>query len=134
MLGLVLSIRGRFDRAIEHFREVERLSPGSPELMKGVAWILATHPDSGVREGQWAVRLAERASELTNNQSAEVLDTLGAAYAAAGQFDPAVATAQAAFALASTARADKLSAAIRRRLELYRQGKPYREAMRAGHP
>ena len=48
--------------------------------------------------------------------------------AAAGDFDRARRTAQAALALAFDARSAALTSAIRRRLDLYRQGKPYRQA------
>jgi tetratricopeptide (TPR) repeat protein len=71
----------------------------------------------------------ERASELTGHQNAGFLDTLAATYAAAGQFDQAVTTAEKALRLASANQADDLANHIRQRLELYRQGKPYRPPM-----
>jgi len=86
--------------------------------------ILATHPDPKARDANRAIELAERAAELTKHQSPEVLGTLAEAYAAAGRFDRAVTAAQAALALASAARNDKLANHLRERLELYRQAKP----------
>jgi hypothetical protein len=56
-----------------------------------------------------------------------ILDTLAAAYAAAGDFERAAATAQEAASLAAAAGATALSADIGGRLALYRQKKPYRE-------
>jgi len=96
-----------------------------------MAWILATHPNPEVRNASQAIELAERAAELTKYQNASVLDTLAAAYAAAGQFDRAATTAQTAIALASTAEDDELVNHIRKRLELYKQTRPYREPVRS---
>jgi predicted component of type VI protein secretion system len=60
-----------------------------------------------------------------------ILDTLAAAYAAAGDFERAATTAQDAASLAAAAGATALSGDIGGRLALYRQRKPYRET-RAG--
>jgi Flp pilus assembly protein TadD len=61
---------------------------------------------------------------MTNHQDAIILNTLAAAYAAAGQFDKAAATAQQALDLARAAKNDKLINQIFEQLENYRQGKP----------
>ncbi|MBL7220118.1 MAG: hypothetical protein ISS69_08385 [Phycisphaerae bacterium] len=52
---------------------------------------------------------------------------LAAAYAEAGQFDQAIATASGALEMAIKHRQTHLLAPIRSRLKLYRQGKPYRQ-------
>jgi arylsulfatase A-like enzyme/Flp pilus assembly protein TadD len=125
-LGLALATTGRTNEALKHFREAVRLEPNSLGALTAAAWILATHPDETARDPQEAVHLAERAAELTENRRAGILDTLAAAYAAAGQFDEAVTTAQAALSLAAAAGTDRFADDIRQRLELYRQGKPFR--------
>ena len=91
-----------------------------------LAWILATHPDPVIREPAEAVRLGERAAALSRRGDPVVLDVLAAAYAAAGQFDLAVRTAQNALALASVAGATELEQLIRQRLALYGSSQPYR--------
>jgi len=58
---------------------------------------------------------------LTERRDPAVLDALGAAYAASGQFAEAIAAAEAALALASSD-AD----AIRERRDSYRRSRPYR--------
>ncbi len=68
------------------------------------------------------MRLAERAVQLTGRRDAGAVDVLAAAYAAAGNFDRAVATAEAALSLAGTGAG---AAAIRVRLDLYRQRRPF---------
>jgi len=47
--------------------------------LNDLAWILATHPKAGVRNGAEAVSLAERACELTNRKEAGFLGALDAA-------------------------------------------------------
>jgi len=80
-----------------------------------------------VRRPDEAIRLAERAAELTQYQNAVFLDTLAAAYAAAGRFDQAVKTAQGALALIPDVQTGELADGIRARVELYKQARPYRE-------
>ena len=127
-LGAALDKSGRAEESLVHLREAARHKPGWPLPLTHMAWILATHPDAAVRDPQEAIQLAKRAAELTGYRSPAVLDTLAATWAAAGDFDRARRTAQAALALAFDARSAALTSAIRRRLDLYRQGKPYRQA------
>jgi spermidine synthase len=58
------------------------------------------------------------------------LDTLAAAYAAAGRFAEAVAAAERAVPLAESGGQAELARRIQSRLELYRAGRPYRAAQR----
>ncbi len=126
-LGNALAMSGRLDGALQHLRDASRLAPNDVGPMHSLARVLATHPDPTVRKPGEAIRLAQRAAELTGHRDPVVLDTLAAAYAAAGQFDRAVAVAQQALDLAAEVHADDLADPIRARLELYRQGQPYRE-------
>jgi len=164
-LGAALGRQGRTPEALEHFRAALRGRADWLEPMSAVAWILATDADAAVRDPAEAVRLAERAAELASHAGASgavlasVLDTLAAAYAAAGQFDRAVQTAESAIAAvesagpakaggatspgaakpaaaAESAGAQALLRGIRQRLALYRQGQPYieRPPSRSGRP
>jgi len=128
-LGLALRMVGERDAALKHFRAALAQRPDWPEPMNEVAWILATHPDDKVRNPDEAVRLAERAAELTGHREPLILDTLAAACAAAGDFLRAVETAQAAVALA-TEESTGLANEIGKRLELYRKQKAFREPAR----
>ena len=69
--------------------------------------------------------MAEKAVHLTKEKSPELLDTLAAAYAEAGRFAEAVATASGAADLASSSRQTDLAGVIRARLEYYKNKKPY---------
>ena len=77
--------------------------------------------------GKQAVALAERVAKQPGNDRPEILDTLAAAYAEAGDFTKAVQTAEAGLTNAREQNKAKLAAEIQQRLELYRQKKPYRD-------
>jgi spermidine synthase len=126
-LGLALRLTGERDQALAEFTAALARKPDWPGPMSEIAWILATHSDPAVRDPAKAVRLAERAADLTGRRQPVILDTLAAAYAAAGDFERAAATAQEAASLAAAAGATALSGDIGGRLALYRQKKPYRE-------
>jgi Flp pilus assembly protein TadD len=76
------------------------------------------------------VALAEKACALTDRKDPSFLDTLAAAYAEAGSFPEAVATAKEATALAKQNALPELAAAIDERLKLYESRKPYHEPRR----
>ncbi len=131
-LSLALAQNGRIRAAIEHGNQAVRLMPGQPLVSRFVAWLLATHEPAEGGDPPRAVELAEQACVLTGRRDAACLDTLAAAYAAAGQFDKAVETGMEAQRLADAAGQRPQAEAIEMRLELYRDHKPYREP--AGKP
>jgi tetratricopeptide (TPR) repeat protein/mono/diheme cytochrome c family protein len=125
-LGRAYRAQGDTAAAIESFRQALRLEADVVPVMADLAWLLATAPVDGVRDGEEAVRLAERAVDLTGKRDPGALDVLAAAYAETGQFDRAAETARAALLVASP---QSIAAeAIRLRAELYAQQKPYRAA------
>jgi len=127
-LAALLMRQGNTADAIRHYREAMVARPNYAEAENNLAWILATNPDAQIRNGPEAVRLAELACESTGNQQAFMLGTLAAAYAEAGYFSDAVSTAQKAEALAKRTNDPEIAAMSARLLELYRAGKPYRDA------
>jgi spermidine synthase len=68
---------------------------------------------------------------LTGYENPVALDTLAAAYAEAGRFDAAVATATRAVDIARTSGQTALSDRFAGRLELYRSGKPFHRVLGA---
>lgn len=127
LLADALATLGRLDEALAHLQELARLRPRAPEPLRRMAWIRATAAAPAVRDGPAAVRLAERAAELCEAPDALVLDTLAAAYAAAGRFEEAAAAAQRAQEHARSTGDRGLAAEIGERARLYRAGTPYRE-------
>ena len=87
------------------------------------AWLLATCPDSSVRDGARAVQLAERCAKMTRFQEPLVLDRLAAAYAATGDFGKATETAEQAVQVASQRNRTEMVPQIQKRLKQYRTGK-----------
>ena len=131
--GMALGQSGRTREAVAQYREALRLNPSLAGALNNLAWILAANPDDELRNGAEAVRLAERACELTHYGKPMYLVTLAAAYAEAGRFPEGVATAEKAEQLATTAGSRKLAEKSRQLLELYRAGKPYHEPVPTGH-
>ena len=126
-LAGVLSHLDQVSEAIDHFNQALELDPNSVEGLNNLAWLLCTSPAPQFRDGTRAVQLAERACWLTGYQAPVFLGTLAAAYAEAGRFPEAVATAQNAAALAAQA-GDSAAASKNRQLAgLYRAHKPYRD-------
>jgi len=119
-LGRTLVMAGQFDGALEHFRRAASLKPDWADPLNRIAQILVVHPDAGVRNAGEAVSLAERAAGLTEYKDTSVLDTLAAAYAAAGRFDRAAAMAQAATELSSAAGDEEDAEYFHKQLEHYR--------------
>ena len=125
--GNALRLKGDFRRAIQEYEQAIALDPRSISAHNNLAWILATCADANLRDGAKAVALGSRADKLAQGQNAIVLHTLAAAYAQAGDFPAAVATAQRALSLATAHRDTALEAASRREIELYQSGSTYRE-------
>ena len=97
VIGLVQ--HGRIPEAIEQYRIILQRNPDQLLALNNLAWLLATDDDSQWRNGTEAVRLAERACDLTHYQTPAFLGTLAAAYAEAGRFDDAVKTEEMVIAL-----------------------------------
>ena len=128
-LARVLESEGRIDEAITHYKEALRLKPDWLSLMNNLAWLLATHKETEFHNPKEAVRLAERACELTNYQEPSVLDTLAAAYAAAARFPEAVTTAEKALDMAQSSGQNQLKEKIQNHLRLYKAGQPHIEPL-----
>ncbi len=126
-LGLALKRMGRASEAAVQYEEALRINPDYLEALNNLAWLLATRAPTEGADPVRAVALAERACKLTDNQVATYLDTLAAAYAAAGRFGDAVGTAQKAIPLADSAAQTQLVSKIEMRLELYRANRAYYE-------
>jgi tetratricopeptide (TPR) repeat protein len=123
-LGLALDQKGDVDGALAAYREALRLDPNSAAAHNHLAWLLAVGPD-GVRDGERAVEHATRACELTGWKNPNCLDTLAAAYAAAGDFGRAVEYQKKALSFSDFEKEDGKGG--RDRLRLYMQRKPYRQ-------
>jgi tetratricopeptide (TPR) repeat protein len=128
-LGAALLDRGETASAVAHFREALAIRSDLLTVTNNLAWVLATHPDAAHRDPRAAVELAERAAAQTGRRDPAVLDTLAAAYAAAGRFEEAVRTLDRALDLVRGAHAP-FESELEARRALYRSRRPHRESPR----
>ena len=113
--------------ALAQFTEAARLRPDWPDPLNAQAWVLATAMEDKTRNGAEAVKLAEKAVDLSFHQQALALNTLAAAYAEAGRFDDATNTANQALELATHSNQTHLVGKIQHALDLYKTRAPFRE-------
>jgi protein O-mannosyl-transferase len=125
--ALILSIQGKTPEAADQYRYILKLQPDDVASLNNLAWILAASATDSLRNGAEAVRLAERACELTQHREPVLLGTLAAAYAEAGRFGEAAETAEKARSLALSASQREVAEKNSQLLDLYRAGRPYRE-------
>ena len=104
------------------------VQPNFPEALDGLSWILATTSNPQFRNGTEAVRMAEKACDLTGRKEPAKLKTLAAAYAEAARIPEAIATAQNAKDLASGAGRSELASECQLMLDNFKVGKPWRQS------
>jgi tetratricopeptide (TPR) repeat protein len=119
-LARALVMQNQLAEAMYRYRRTLEIEPDRVGALLDLAWIIATAPNVELRVPAEAVRLAERAVRLTNGANATALDTLAAAYAAAGQVDRAIETSENALKVAIDAGERELVEEIRARLNRYR--------------
>lgn len=125
-LAVALEQDGRVPEARPAYEKTLALDPDHAEALNNLAWLLTASPDAAVRDGKRAVTLAQRACELTKNESALFLGTLAAAYAEAGDFARAITTAESARDLAQRTSQTEVVRKNETLLDLYRTGKTCR--------
>ncbi len=112
---------GRAAEAIAALRELVGAHPGWPTAANNLAWMLATSADPTLRDPERAVALAEAQQQAGSAD----LDTLAAALAAAGRFQDAVASADAALGAARAAGNSALAGEISSRRARYAAALPF---------
>jgi tetratricopeptide (TPR) repeat protein len=126
-LASLLLEEGKTEDAAAHYIAALQIKPDHVPAMAGLAWVYATASGgAGSQHGAEAVRLAERACQLSGRKQSGPLDTLAAAYANAGRFEAAVKTGEEAFFIAKAAGENDFADSIRTRIALYQNGSPFR--------
>ena len=123
---------GRDAEAVREFQTAVSLEPGNFKILAIAAHYLAVTENDSVRDGRTALTLAIKADDLSGHNQPMVLDILGMAYAANGDFTNAQACLQKAIDLADTLQMTN-SEPFRQRLELYKKDQPWRESFRAAN-
>jgi len=99
-LGMTLQEQGKPQQALAQYARVLELEPDFAHALAQSALIRATCPQRELRDYPAAVRMAERACELTQFSHPEFLAILGRAYAQAGRRPEAIMAARRAVEVA----------------------------------
>ena len=131
-IGLALLQKGRPSEAIAHWQNALNLQSDSVDSLNNLAWVLATFPDTWIRNGGRALALAERGNQLSGNKNPAVLRTLAAAYAENGRFTEARVIAERGLQLANAQDNPAVASIIEGDIALYRTNAPVRTATQPG--
>jgi tetratricopeptide (TPR) repeat protein len=83
--GRALEASARPTEALAAYRRALERSPSGIKAMRGVAWLLATHPDAKERDPVQALQIAEAAGRMTKFRSPEIMEVIAVSLAAAGR-------------------------------------------------
>ena len=131
-IGLALLREGRPGEAIAHWENAVANESDFVPALNNLAWVLAAFPEASKRNGDKALRLADRANQLSGSKDPAVLRTLAAAYAENGRFTEATATAESGLQLANTQDNSALAKILESDLAHYRAKAPVRIALKPG--
>ncbi len=123
-LGNALQATGKSRNAVTHYRRSLKLRPDWIFPANNLAWILSTHPDSELRNGEEAIKLITPIIKTDRGNNHKTLSTLAAALAETGDFNEAIETANRAIIHAQKVGAN--DASLRAALSNYRNGKSLR--------
>jgi len=121
--GAALQNLGLAGQAVTNYTKALELDPAWPEALDKLAFMLATCPETNWHNSSQAIRLAERANEITGRELPAYLATLALTYAAAGEFSNAVFTAEQARQKAQVKGLQKLAGKLEADLQFYRTGR-----------
>lgn len=125
-MGNALVQEGLMAKAINHYKAALQLDPQSVLPLNNLAWILATCPDSSLRDGVKAVQYALKANQLTNDNPV-FIRTLAAGYAETGRFENAIETAARAAQLARAQSMNSFANQLDEDVDLFRKHLPLRD-------
>jgi tetratricopeptide (TPR) repeat protein len=125
--GVAYQEQFQYKKSIHDLAKTIEIDPGYANAYNRKAWILATCPQAGFRNGDQAIELAQKAVALDRDETT-FLDTLAAAYAEAGQFDKAITTQREVIAkLKKDGMEKKLIIELTEHLKSYESNKPWRD-------
>lgn len=127
-LGIIYANQRNIQKAILHYKKALYLNPNMAHALYNLSWILASCEDERYRNGEEAVKLAEKLCKLAQYNQPLALDALAAAYAETGKFNEAVTAAKKALGLALKQGPKELVLALKKRLQLYEKERLCRES------
>ena len=128
-LAKIYAKNGKTDKAIILYTKALDCNPEMIQALYNLSWINATHENEKYRNGPKAIQLAEKLDKVTQYHNPLALDALAAAYAETGKFDAAVLTAKKGLEAAEMQGLQELALGLKKRIELYKKGQPYRQNM-----
>ncbi len=129
-LGLAYAVNGRPKDAYRAWSVALQINHDDISTLRDLAWLVSTNEALSTQPDllQSAIRMAQRAWDLSERSRPDCLDSLAAAYASAGKFPQAVGAMQTAIELLKAQQASEHQLeALKERLTLYNSGKAYRE-------
>jgi tetratricopeptide (TPR) repeat protein len=124
-LGIIYANQRNIEKAILHYKKALYLNPNMAQALYNLSWILGSCENERFRNGEEAVKLAEKLCKIAQNNQPLALDVLAAAYAETGKFNEAVTVAKKALELALKQSSSKLVLTLKKRLQLYQKGRLY---------
>jgi hypothetical protein len=104
---------------LTHLRIAVEGRPDWPQALVTLSDVLLADPNAGPSAAEEAIRLAERAAQVTQRLNPGVLGSLAAAHAAVGQFDLALSIATEAKRLVKGANDSELIDALQLQIDRY---------------
>jgi tetratricopeptide (TPR) repeat protein len=126
-LGAIALRKGSWREAAARYETALKLQPENISTLCDLAWLRATAPDATIRNGAQATTLAQQANRLTGSANPAILSVLAAAYAEAGRYAEASATARRALEKTSRESAPELAEMLSHQLKLYQANTPFHE-------
>lgn len=126
-LAVALLGQGQIAEAVREWRKTLRLQPDRLGTEISLAWVLATSPESDVRDGKSALELAQRASRAGAESNPMVYRVLAAAYAETGQYSAAIRTVEEGTQHADAEGKSGVAQLLQADLMLYQQDIPLRD-------
>ncbi len=126
-LGVALALQGRTREAVAQWEQSLKYDSDDGSAQNKLAWVLATAPDPALRDGERAVRLAERVLQISGQRKAVVFQTLAAAYAETGRFSAAIDTAKRGLQLATEQNNAGLVDDLKKNISLFESNVPVRD-------
>ncbi|MDG2382110.1 MAG: tetratricopeptide repeat protein [Pirellulaceae bacterium] len=123
-LGAYFEDQRQWEAAVKAYQTAVRLPKMPLQALRRTAWLLATCPDKKIRNGKESLEMAKVCAKSTQFKDAESLCTLAAAYAEVGQVKNACKWQEQAVQTATTKAEQKKYVRL---LEIFRQGKPFRQ-------
>jgi protein O-mannosyl-transferase len=132
-IAKVLFKLGHDAEGAREFQTAVSLEPDNFKILAIAAHYLAVTENDSARDARTALTLALKADDLSDHNQPMVLDILGMAYAANGDFTNAQACVQKAIAAAETLQMTNIET-FSQRLALYKKDQPWRESFLARTP